>query len=159
MAQVKYLGIVLDKRLTWGPHLKSKRKSLNSRSHLLRPMLKSKLPIHNKIQIYKSLLRPIWSYGAQIWGCAKPTQIKTIEAFQSISLRTITSAPWFVSNHTLHKDLKIETVENLVKTHYKKFHYKLLHHPNPLIANQHTATIPGNPPRRLKRRWCRDLLN
>ncbi|KAL4085191.1 hypothetical protein QTP88_027050 [Uroleucon formosanum] len=159
MAQVKYLGIVLDKRLTWGPHLKSKRKSLNSRSHLLRPILKSKLPIHNKIQIYKSLLRPIWSYGAQIWGCAKPTQIKTIEAFQSISLRTITSAPWFVSNHTLHKDLKIETVENLVKTHYKKFHNKLLHHPNPLIANQHTATIPGNPPRRLKRRWCRDLLN
>ncbi|KAL4141858.1 hypothetical protein QTP88_004414 [Uroleucon formosanum] len=142
MAQVKYLGIVLDKRLTWGPHLKSKRKSLNSRSHLLRPILKSKLPIHNKIQIYKSLLRPIWSYGAQIWGCAKPTQIKTIEAFQSISLRTITSAPWFVSNHTLHKDLKIETVENLVKTHYKKFHNKLLHHPNPLIANQHTATIP-----------------
>ena len=105
------------------------------------------------------MLRPIWSYGAQIWGCAKPTQIKTIEAFQSISLRTITSAPWYVSNYTLHKDLNIELVENLVKTHYKKFHSKLLHHPNPLIANQHSATIPDNPPRRLKRRWCRDLLN
>lgn len=157
-SQVKYLGMILDKRLTWGPHLKSKRKSLNSRSHLLHPVLKSKLPLHNKILLYKTMLRPIWSYGAQIWGCAKPSQLKTIEAFQSISLRTITSAPWYVSNLTLHKDLNIESVVNLVKTYYIKFHSKLLLHPNPLIANQHTFTIPDNPPRRLKRRWCRDLL-
>lgn len=67
------------------------------------------------------MLRPIWSYGAQIWCCAKPSQLKTIEAFQSISLRTITSAPWYISNHTLHKDLNIEAVDKLVKTFYKKF--------------------------------------
>jgi len=57
--QVKYLGILLDKRLTWGPHLKSKRKILNYRLHLLRPILKSKLSIHTKSTLYKSLLRPI----------------------------------------------------------------------------------------------------
>ncbi|VVC46183.1 Hypothetical protein CINCED_3A025239, partial [Cinara cedri] len=142
------------KRLTWGPHLKSKRKSLNSRSHLLRPVLKSKLPLHNKILLFKTMLRLIWSYEAQIWGCAKPSQLKTIEAFQSISLRIITSAPWYVSNLTLHKDLNIESVVNLVKTYYKKFNSKLLLHSNPLIANQHTVTIPKNPPRHLKRRWC-----
>ena len=63
-----------------------------------------------------------------------------------------------MSNHTLHKDLNIESVENLVKTHYKKFHSKLLLHHNSLIAQQHTVTIPDKTPRRLKRRWCRDLL-
>uniref|UniRef100_A0A2S2PX53 Putative RNA-directed DNA polymerase n=2 Tax=Sipha flava TaxID=143950 RepID=A0A2S2PX53_9HEMI len=145
-SQVKYLGIILDKRLTSGPHLKNKRKSLNSRLHLLRPILKSKLPLHNKLILYKAMLRPIWSYGAQIWGCAKPPQLETIEAFQSISLHTITSAPWYISNHTLHKDLNIEAVDNLVKTYYKKFHSKLFLHPNPLIANQHTVSIPDNPP-------------
>lgn len=45
---VKYFGITLDKRLTWGPHLKLKRKTLNSRLHLLHPILKSKLPMHTK---------------------------------------------------------------------------------------------------------------
>lgn len=32
--QVKYVGIILDRRLTWGPHLKFKRKLLNTRLHL-----------------------------------------------------------------------------------------------------------------------------
>jgi len=64
--KIKYLGITIDKRLTWGPHLKSKRKLLNYRLHMLRPILKSKLSINSKLTIYKSFLRPIWTYGSQI---------------------------------------------------------------------------------------------
>lgn len=159
LSQVKYLGIILNKRLTWGLHLKFKRKSLNSRLHLLRPILKSKIPVQNEILIYKSMFRPIWSYGAQIWGCTKLSQVKTIEAFLSISLRVIMSAPWHVSNLTLHKILYIESVDNLVKTYYKMFHSKLFLRLNLLIANQHTVTTPDNFPRHLKRHLYRDILN
>jgi hypothetical protein len=49
--QTKYLGLILDKRLTWGPHLKIKRKTLNTRLHILWPILKSKLFIENKLLI------------------------------------------------------------------------------------------------------------
>lgn len=66
------------------------------------------------------MLRPYWSYGAQTWGYAKPTRLKTIEAFQSIILRTITSAPCYVSNLTLHGDLNIEPVVILVKNPLQK---------------------------------------
>lgn len=69
--------------------------------------------------MYKSPLRPKWAYAIQIWGCAKPSQIHTIQAFQSITLRMITSAPWFVSNSLLHSDLKIESVDQLPTKHYK----------------------------------------
>lgn len=48
---VKYLGVILDKVLTWGRHLKAKRKLLNSRLHLLRPILKSNLPLKNNLFI------------------------------------------------------------------------------------------------------------
>jgi len=61
--KVKYLGLTLDRILTWGPHLKDKRKKLNSRLYLLRPLLRSNMNIQNKILIYKCLLRPIWTYG------------------------------------------------------------------------------------------------
>jgi hypothetical protein len=123
--QVKYLEISLDKRLTWGPYLKSKRKILNNHLHLLRPILKSKLPIHTKSTLYKSLFRPIWAYDIQIWGCVKPSQVRTIQASQSITLRLIASAPWYVTNETLHKDLKIVTVDLLTKLYYNRFHSKL----------------------------------
>ncbi|CAI6366776.1 unnamed protein product [Macrosiphum euphorbiae] len=37
--QIKYLGLTLDSKLTWNPHIVDKRKALNSRLHLLRPLL------------------------------------------------------------------------------------------------------------------------
>jgi len=100
---VKYLGITLDIKLTWGPHLKAKRKTLNSRLHLLRPILKLKLPIHTKLILYNPFCNQYGhiTYAIQIWGCAKPSQILITQAFQSIILRIITSAPWFVLNKTL----------------------------------------------------------
>ncbi|KAL4104430.1 hypothetical protein QTP88_019731 [Uroleucon formosanum] len=154
-SNVKYLGITIDKR--WGPHLKQKRKTLNSRLHLLRPILKSKLPVHTKLIMYKSLLRPIWAYAIRIWGSAKPSQIRTIQAFQSFTLRMITSAPWFVSNSSLHSDLKIESVDQLATKHYRSFYFKLSSHTN-LLISQISSTQPINPIHRLKRKYCRDLL-
>jgi hypothetical protein len=103
------------------------------------------------------MIRPVWAYGAQIWGCAKPIQIKSIQSFQSICLHQIIFAPWFVSNHSFDKDLNIETVENLIIAQYKKFHSRLPLHSNPLISNQYYFTLPNDPPHRFKRRWCRDL--
>ncbi|KAF0756933.1 zinc finger MYM-type protein 6-like [Aphis craccivora] len=92
----------------------------------------------------------------QIWGCAKPSQVCTIQASQSITLRLIV---WYVTNETLHNDLRIPTVDQLAKLYYKRFHSKLQHHPNPLVTHLASRTLPDNPPRRLKRNWCRDLLN
>lgn len=75
----------------WGPHLKSKKKTLNCRLYLLRHIIKSNFSLHNKIVIYKSILRPIWAYEVQIWGCVKPSQTQLIEGFQSIILRLLVS--------------------------------------------------------------------
>jgi hypothetical protein len=89
--EVKYLGLIFDKRLNWSSHIKQKCKSVNSKLHLLRPLLKSKLS--NKLTIYKSIIHPAWLYGIQLWGPAKPSNTKTLQAFQSICLHLITSAP------------------------------------------------------------------
>lgn len=68
------------------------------------------------------MLRPIWVYGIYIYiqGCAKLSQTKTIQAFQSITLRLLTSAPWYVSYNSLHNDFKIETITTVVSNHYKE---------------------------------------
>jgi hypothetical protein len=73
---------------------------------------KSKLSMTNKILLYKAILKPIWSYGLQLWGCAELTTINLIQRFQSKTLRALADAPWYVSNLTLHNDLKIPFVKN-----------------------------------------------
>jgi len=157
-SEVKYLGLILDSKLTWNSHIINKRKALNARLHLLRPLLRSKMNINNKLLIYKSLLKPLWTYGIQLWGTAKPSNTKKIQAFQSICLRLLSSAPWYITNNNLHKDLKVQTLNQIAKIYYARFHNKLHSHTNPLIIKLSTKTLPDNPQRRLKRKWCRDLL-
>jgi len=71
----------------------------------------------------------------------------------------ITGAPLYVSisNHTLNSDLKIYTVQEECKHSFKQFHACLTNHSNPLILALNSESIPGNPPRRLKRNWHHNL--
>jgi len=120
--EVKYLGLIFDRRLTWSSHLKDNRKKLNSKLHLLRPLLRSNLTLPIKIILYKTLLLPIWAYGIVIWGSAKNSNKRAIQAFQNFTFRVITGAPWFVSNVTLNSDLKLPSIDNTAAIYYKRFH-------------------------------------
>jgi len=52
----------------------------------------------------------------------------------------------------------MKTVNEEAKCFYLRFHKRLQSHKNPLIKNLSSLTLPGNPRHRLKRKWCRDLL-
>jgi hypothetical protein len=80
---------------------------------------RSKLSTNNKLLLYKCIIKPIWTYGNQLWGCAKPTHTKIIQRIQSKILRTAINAPWYVSNWSLHNDLQwrdSQIVETLQRT-------------------------------------------
>lgn len=157
---VKYLGLTIDRRLTWAQHVRVKKLALNARIQLLKTLLTNKhTKLNIKLLIYKSLIKPMWTYGLQLWGNAKKSNLNKIQTIQNKILRSITNAPPYVSNFTLHSDLKMKTIHDEARTYYKRFFNKLSAHSNPLISGLATHTIPGNPPRRLKRNWCRDLLN
>jgi hypothetical protein len=88
--------------------------------------------MHNKLLLYKTILKPIWTYGVQLWGSASDSNIEILQRFQSKLLRKIFNAPWFVSNRTLHQDLKIPTVKEEIAKFSKKYNSKLENHPNHL---------------------------
>lgn len=43
--------------------------------------------------MYKSLIKPIWTYGLQLWGNAKKSNINRIQDFQNIAFRKLTNSP------------------------------------------------------------------
>jgi hypothetical protein len=85
---VKYLGLHLDRRLTWHKHIFAKRKQLEITLTKMHWLLgrKSKLSTSNKL-LYKTILKPIWTYGIQLWGTASTSNIEILERFQSKALR------------------------------------------------------------------------
>lgn len=146
----KYLGIHIDRRLTWQKHIFMKRKQMGLKLTSLNWLIgkNSKLSIDNKLLIYKSIIRPIWTYGAEIWGSAAKTNVNIIQRFQSKVLRTICGAPNYVTNNVIQQDLRIPTVEEQINEINRSYSIRLSTHSNNL-ANNLLQTSSIN--RRLKR--------
>jgi hypothetical protein len=84
---------------------------------------KSQLSLSNKLLLYKTILKPIWTYGIQLWGTASTSNIEILERFQSKALRMIVDAPWYVPNTIIRRDLQIPSVKEEI-SHYSS-HYSV----------------------------------
>jgi hypothetical protein len=89
---------------------------------------RSALTMHNKLVLYRQILKPVWTYGIQLWWCTKPSNIAIIQRFQNKVLRAIVDAPWYVRNADLHRDLKMEMVTAEIKRFARKHEERLHHH-------------------------------
>jgi hypothetical protein len=94
----------------------------------------------------------IWTYGIELWGCAPHSDIEIIQRYQSKILRTLTNAPRYVTNHTLHSDIHIPYVREVFQERIATYRTAIASHPNPhMVPLLHLPTT-----RRLKRRWTFD---
>jgi len=110
---------------------------------------KSSLSLENKLLLYKVIIKPIWTYGIELWGCSSKSNVNIIQRFQSKTLRMIAAAPRYVSNQTLHADLSITTVEEKRQKRVHKHFQRLQEHENQLVIN----LVDVRNPKRLKRIW------
>jgi hypothetical protein len=90
---------------------------------------KSQLSIENKILVYNQIIKPFWTYGIQLWGCASKSNIQRIQTFQKV-LKRIVNAPWYVRNSDIHRDLGIRKVTAEIKRTAKKHEDRLHQHIN-----------------------------
>lgn len=153
---VKYLGLHLDRSLTWKKHIITKRKQLGLKFQKMYWLMgkASQLSTENKILLYKSIIKPIWTYGIQLWGTASNSNIEILQRFQSKVLRCIVDAPWYVPNVAIHSDLQINSVKEEIRHFSVKYNERLNVHPNRLAVN---LLQTENVERRLKRFKPSDL--
>jgi hypothetical protein len=71
--------MTLDAKLRWKEHTKKERDELNIKFRKMYWLLGQnfELSIHNKIILYKQVIRPVWSYG-----CASESNIQVIQRYQ-----------------------------------------------------------------------------
>lgn len=153
---VKYLGLHIDRRLNWKKHIQSKRQHLNIKTKKMYWLLgsNSQLSLTNKLILYKTILKPVWTYGIELWGTASNSNVEILQRYQSKTLRLITNAPWFVNNNIIHRDLDVPKIENEIKRYSTTYLNRLSSHPNLLALN---LLDDSDEVRRLKRRHILDL--
>jgi hypothetical protein len=112
------------------------------------------LAIENKLLIYKIIIIPIRTYGLELWGCASKSNISIIQRSQSKILRKIVDAPRYVSNATLHADLGISYIQDVIHQKCNKHRTTFETHENPPLK----TLLLREENRRLKRNWPIDLI-
>lgn len=154
----KYLGIHLDRRLTWQKHIFSKRKQLGTKFRQMYWLMgrNSELTLENKTLIYKTILKPVWTYGIQLWGTASNSNLEILQRFQNKVLRSIVNAPWYVTSSSIEKDLQMPSIREEIKRHSSNYSDRINEHKNTLAKQlfDNTGEV-----RRLKRFKPNDLVN
>ena len=85
---IKYLGVTIDKRITWNEHVdKIVHKANNVRGFLHRNF--KNCPIHVKKQCYETLVRPILEYASIVWSPYYAQNVNKIESVQCRMARLV----------------------------------------------------------------------
>jgi hypothetical protein len=94
----------------------------------------SELSTENKLLIYKTILKPIWTNGIPLWGTASNSNIEIIQSHQNKVFRAIVNAPWYISNKVIHRDFKVPTSREEITKFSFKYRDKITAHPNELAS-------------------------
>jgi hypothetical protein len=113
------------------------------------------LSCQSTINSYKQVIHPVWSYSIQLWACASDCIIQVVRRYQNKVLKCIVSAPWYVRNSDLHRDLGTETVTDIIAKFANSHEQRLQDHNNIEVSRLLTV---NNITRRLKRKKPFELV-
>ena len=85
----KLLGMWISNDLTWSKHVKTITKKASSRLYFLSQAKHAEMSTSDKIDLYKSLVRPIVEYACPVWHPGLPKYLEhSLEAIQRRALRS-----------------------------------------------------------------------
>ncbi|GFU99731.1 probable RNA-directed DNA polymerase from transposon BS [Trichonephila clavipes] len=147
--ETKYLGLILNDKLTYRSHFKETTKKFSKSLYSLNDIIgrKSKLSLKNRLLVYKQYVRPLLLYGCVIWGSAGNVHIDNLQRLQNRALRTIARAPGFLPIYILHEELRVKPIHTIIAELASNFHSSISYHHNVTINSQnHFRNLPLHPP-------------
>lgn len=144
---VKYLGIILDKHLTWLAQTKNAISRFQGSKNKIASLLFSRHLSHsNKILLYKTILRPALLYACPVWGFAAKTHLDKVQCAESKTLRYMRKGPLRLRNTTIRRDYRINTIHEQIRKTASKFFTKVTAIENHALQNieQYTVSATTN---------------
>lgn len=147
VACTKYLGVIVDQRLSWHPHIEY----INSRIRKLVWIFKSLRHVASKMllnQIYVSLAQSVITYCISVWGGASKTKFLEIERGQRCLIKVMYFKPYRFPTKELYELCELLSVRKLyILMCTLKLHKTLQHSTNHISLskrkrNYNIATYP-----------------
>ncbi|KAI8126988.1 putative RNA-directed DNA polymerase from transposon X-element [Lucilia cuprina] len=132
---VKYLGVILDKKLIFREHIEQACQKAIKAIRSLWPLLNkhSYLNAKNKNLLYKSIIRPILTYASPVWYTAANYHLKRLQIIQNKCLKIINNKNWKYPTNILHQETKYEKIFDFITRLNNKYFEKVENSSYPLI--------------------------
>jgi hypothetical protein len=125
--EAKYLGMVIDKRVTLKQHVEYVSNRAHTALRLLYPLISrnSQLNVRNKLLIYKLAVRPIFTYGCPAFESMAKTHLQKLQVLQNKFLRIVLNKTRYERITDLHAEAKIPSIEEYVGKLQANFQLRL----------------------------------
>jgi methyl coenzyme M reductase subunit D len=125
--EAKYLGMVIDKRVTLKQHVDYVSNRAHTALRLLYPLISrnSQLNVQNKLLIYKLAIRPIFTYGCPAFGSMAKTHLQKLQVLQNKFLRIVLNKTRYERIKDLHTEAKVPSIGEYVGKLQANFNIRL----------------------------------
>lgn len=132
---VKFLGLYIDDKLMWTPHVKFVSKKISPYMYVLK-RLRNCINTATKKLIYNSFILPHLHYGIINWASCSIQLKHEVQTKQNKIVRSINNNGYLMNTLELYKLFGILTIEKLYKSEILKFGWQLHNDklPNPVSA-------------------------
>ena len=122
---IKYLGVLIDSKLSWTTHIHHIAKKLSmARGILLK--IKHFAPKSVLRNVYFGLAYPYLQYEVTCWGNTAVKHLRKVEVLQNLIVKIITCTSFFIVKlSSLYEELKLLKFANIFKLKVLKFTFKL----------------------------------
>jgi hypothetical protein len=112
---VKYLGVIFDKRITWRLHVQMiEAKAFSTFIRIYFLFKSERLSANIKLTLHKALIRSAMTYACPIWDFAADTHLMKLQRLQNKVLRTIGNFPRRAPVRELHKAFSIPYIYDYI---------------------------------------------
>ena len=135
--EVKYLGLMLNSKLTFESHVKSVAQKAISKLIILYPLLnrRSNVIMQNKLLIYKVVIRLTLTYVCPVWSMICRSQYDKLQILQNKFLRLIGNFRKYSKISEMHAKLNVEYIHNFIKKLSTDYFNIIEKHQNPLVRS------------------------
>ena len=120
VTRFKYLGIVLDPRLSYTRHVDHIRSKTFSKIKVL-SRVRNIVDLPTGIMLYKTLILPIFYYNDYVYDAVSDRDSYGLQKLQNCSQRILTRSDRYTSVHAMHRQLEMPWLDERHKTNTAKY--------------------------------------
>ena len=141
--QVKFLGLIIDNKLSWHPHINYLLKKVSKNMCVLYK-LRGVVSADVMRNMYYSFIYPLLTYGVLLWGHSYKSSTTKLFLIQKRALRIINNQSYLAHTSSLFKNSKILKLNDIVTHETLKFIFKFKLNLLPNSFNNYFKFIESN---------------